>query len=49
MYNSKSLDKHSLGQRASALILFLLAQKDNDILIIDHQRMIWIIRQFMMK
>lgn len=35
MYNSKSLDKHSLGQRASALILFLLAQKDNDILIID--------------
>lgn len=35
MYNFKSLDKHSLGQRASALILFLLAQKDNDILIID--------------
>jgi ABC-type cobalamin/Fe3+-siderophores transport system ATPase subunit len=34
-YNGKSLDKHSLGQRASALILFLLAQKDNDILIID--------------
>jgi len=34
-YNDKSLDKHSLGQRASALILFLLAQKENDILIID--------------
>lgn len=34
-YNGKSLDKHSLGQRASALILFLLAQKENDILIID--------------
>ena len=34
-YNRKSLDKHSLGQRASALILFLLAQKENDVLIID--------------
>ncbi len=34
-YNDKSLDKHSLGQRASALILFLLAQKENDVLIID--------------
>lgn len=34
-YNSKLLENHSLGQRASALILFLLAQKDNDILIID--------------
>ena len=34
-YNGKPLDKHSLGQRASALILFLLAQKDNDVLIID--------------
>ena len=29
------LKKHSLGQRASALILFLLSQKENDILIID--------------
>lgn len=35
LYNGKSLDKHSLGQRASALILFLLAQKENDVLIID--------------
>jgi len=34
-YDGKPLDKHSLGQRASALILFLLAQKENDILIID--------------
>jgi len=34
-YNGKSLDKHSLGQRASALILFLRAQKENDVLIID--------------
>lgn len=34
-YNGKPLDRHSLGQRASALILFLLAQKDNDVLIID--------------
>lgn len=34
-YNGKSLEKHSLGQRASALILFLLAQKENDVLIID--------------
>lgn len=34
-YNDKALDKHSLGQRASALILFLLAQKENNVLIID--------------
>lgn len=34
-YKGKPLDKHSLGQRASALILFLLAQKENDVLIID--------------
>lgn len=34
-YNDKPLDKHSLGQRASALILFLLAQKENNVLIID--------------
>ena len=34
-YKGKSLSRHSLGQRASALILFLLAQKDNDVLIID--------------
>lgn len=34
-YKGKPLDKHSLGQRASALILFLLAQKDTNVLIID--------------
>jgi len=34
-FNGKSLKEHSLGQRASALILFLLSQKENDILIID--------------
>ena len=34
-YNGKPLDKHSLGQRASALILFLLAQRENNVLIID--------------
>ena len=34
-YKSKPLRNHSLGQRASALILFLLAQKENDCLIID--------------
>ena len=34
-YNGMPLERHSLGQRASALILFLLAQKDNDVLIID--------------
>lgn len=34
-YNGKPLERHSLGQRASALILFLLAQRDNDVLIID--------------
>jgi len=34
-YNGKSLQDHSLGQRASALILFLLAQKEINMLIID--------------
>jgi ABC-type lipoprotein export system ATPase subunit len=34
-FDGKPLKKHSLGQRASALILFLLSQKENDILIID--------------
>ena len=34
-YNGKPLENHSLGQRASALILFLLAQKETDVLIID--------------
>ncbi len=34
-YKGKDLNRHSLGQRASALILFLLAQKDTNVLIID--------------
>ena len=34
-YKGKDLSRHSLGQRASALILFLLVQKETDILIID--------------
>jgi len=34
-YNNKPLGEHSLGQRATALILFLLAQKETDVLIID--------------
>ncbi len=34
-YNGKPLKDHSLGQRATALILFLLAQKETYVLIID--------------
>ncbi|MDR1974010.1 MAG: hypothetical protein LBQ31_04965 [Bacteroidales bacterium] len=34
-FDDRPLKEHSLGQRASALILFLLSQKENDILIID--------------
>jgi hypothetical protein len=34
-YQGKALKDHSLGQRASALILFVLSQRDNDIVIID--------------
>lgn len=35
MYHGKALQHHSLGQRASALILFVLSQKENDVIIID--------------
>ena len=35
LYHDKPLMHHSLGQRASALMLFILAQKDNDLIIID--------------
>ncbi len=35
MYRRKALQHHSLGQRASALILFVLSQKENDLIIID--------------
>lgn len=34
-YHGKILKQHSLGQRASALILFILSQQDNDVIIID--------------
>ncbi len=34
-YRDKELQDHSLGQRASALILFVLSQKENDLVIID--------------
>ena len=34
-YQGKELQHHSLGQRASALILFVLSQKDNNLVIID--------------
>lgn len=34
-YKGKELKQHSLGQRASALILFVLSQADNDVFIID--------------
>lgn len=34
-YRGKELQHHSLGQRASALILFVLSQKENDLIIID--------------
>ena len=34
-YRGKELKHHSLGQRASALILFVLSQQENDLIIID--------------
>lgn len=34
-YRGKELKHHSLGQRASALILFVLSQRENDLIIID--------------
>lgn len=34
-YRGKELEHHSLGQRASALILFVLSQRENDVIIID--------------
>ncbi len=35
LYHNKLLSKHSVGQRASALILFILTQQDSDVIIID--------------
>lgn len=34
-YRGKPLQEHSLGQRASAMMLFILSRKDNDLIIID--------------
>jgi len=34
-YHGKHLKNHSLGQRASALILFVLSQHENDVIMID--------------
>jgi predicted ATPase len=34
-YHGKSLEKHSIGQRASALVLFILSQKENNLIMID--------------
>ena len=34
-YRGKELKHHSLGQRASALILFVLSQRENDLILID--------------
>ena len=34
-YHGKALSHHSLGQRASALMLFVLSQRVNDVVIID--------------
>jgi ABC-type cobalamin/Fe3+-siderophores transport system ATPase subunit len=34
-YRDKELKQHSLGQRASALILFVLNQRENDVILID--------------
>lgn len=34
-YHGKALQHHSLGQRASALMLFVLGQQDNDVVMID--------------
>ena len=35
IYNGRSISEHSLGQRSSALIIFLLTLKERDIIIID--------------
>ena len=35
LYHGKDLRDHSLGQKASALILFILSQRDNDVIVID--------------
>lgn len=34
-YHGKNIQGHSLGQRASAIMVFLLARRENDLIIID--------------
>lgn len=34
-YHGKPLARHSIGQRASALVLFILSQKENNLIMID--------------
>lgn len=34
-YHGKPLKSHSIGQRASAMMLFILSQRENDVLLID--------------
>ena len=34
-YHDKNIENYSLGQRASAVLLFILAQYDNDVIMID--------------
>lgn len=34
-YHGKPITRHSIGQRASALVLFILSQKDNNLIMID--------------
>jgi chromosome segregation protein len=34
-YHNRELKSHSLGQRASAMMLFILSQKENDVFLID--------------
>ncbi|MCI0514989.1 hypothetical protein L0128_17380 [candidate division KSB1 bacterium] len=34
-YHQKPINEHSLGQRASAIMVFLLARRENDLIIID--------------
>ena len=45
-YKGEELNKLSLGQRASALILFILTKEDKDIIIIDQPEDDLIINQY---
>ncbi len=41
-YRGKELRHHSLGQRASALILFILSRQENDLFLVDHMEQGWV-------